>query len=221
MNMEIKREDISINSYLIGLHSFRKDHNYGNFKSNLINDVQSLFDSNFETIKLGGVDILKYGSENTFEIRLTPSTVIYQDNLSFEKMTDNSKKLLDIWIEHSPKVRLSLVGLVTQFKINIEPLKPTNQLRIKNQFFKDIKLGDKLKGVDFRFNYSVHKGGNEYNVHFSLDEKDYSYNGTVDFNLTTENRVSGLSKEKCDIVFSKAKEYFENDVINILNMKGK
>lgn len=222
--MEITKENIKINSYLIGLHSFFKDHNYGNYKANLINDIQSLFNSNFDTFKIGGVDILKFAPEGIFEIRLTPSTIIYQDEQSFEKITDNAKKILAIWLNHSPKTKLSLIGLVTNFEIvKIDRPIGNSQLHIKNQFFKEFNLGHKLKGGDFHFTYSINYHSYEYNVHISLSEKkekEYSLTGNVDFNETTENKINGLDKNNCDRIFSSAKQYFEEDFIKIINMRN-
>lgn len=220
--MEVKRENIQVTSYLVGFHSFRKDHNYGNYKANFINDIQSLLNLNFDILKIGGLDILKVGLEESFEIRLTPNTVIYQDKLEFDKIISNAKEILNIWLKYSPKVKLSLIGLVTNFDINLDKPTETNQFRLKNQYFKNFPIGKKLKSLDFRFNYLLNFKGYDYNINLTMlekDEKEYLLQGTVDFNETTENNISGLPKEACDRIFSSAKEYFENDLFQFLNLR--
>lgn len=220
--MEIKKENIIISSYLIGLHSFRKDHNYGNYKANLINDLQALFNLNFDTLKIGGIDILKIGLEDSFEIRLTPNTIIYQDKLEFNKITSNAKEMLNIWLKYSPNVKLSLIGFVTNFDIILDKPNDPNRFRLKDQYFKNFRIGNKLKGIDFRFNYSLNYKSHDYNVLLSMVEKDdhdYVFQGTIDFNETTENKISGLSKESCDRVFNSAKDYFENDLFQFFNLR--
>jgi len=220
--MEIKKENIQVSSYLVGFHSFRKDHNYGYYKANLINDIQSLLNLNFDTLKIGGLDILKVGLEESFEIRLTPSTIVYQDKLAFEELTSNAKEILNIWLKHSPNVKLSLIGFVTNFDITLDKLTETNRFRLKEQYFKNFRIGKKLKGIDFRFNYLLNYKGHDYNVHLSMlekDDKDYIFQGIADFNETTENKISGLPKESCDRVFSAAKEYFENELFQFFNLK--
>ncbi len=220
--MEIKKENIQISSYLVGFHSFRKDHNYGNYKANLINDFQALLNLNFNTLKIGGLDILKVGLEESFEIRLTPSNIIYQDNLPFEDIISNAKELLNIWLKYSPNFKLSLIGLVTNFDIALPKPVETNHFRLKEQYFKNFLLGKKIKGVDFRFNYLINQNGHDYNVLLTLLEKDdqnYVLQGTIDFNATTDNKISGLPKEDCDRVFTAAKNYFENELLNLLNLK--
>lgn len=219
--MKIKKEDIQVTSYLVGLHSFRKDHNYGNYKANLINDIQSLLNLNFDILKIGGLDILKVGLEDSFEIRLTPNTIIYQDKLEFDNITSNAKEILNIWLKYSPNVKLSLIGLVINFDISFRKPSETNYLRLKDQYFKNFQIGKKLKGVDFRFNYLLNYKGHDYNVHLSMlekDDKDYILQGAVDFNETTENNISGLPKESCDRVFNAAKEYFENELFQFFNL---
>lgn len=218
--MELKKENIVVSSYLVGLHSFRKDHNYGNYKNNLINDIQSLLNSNFESIKIGGVDILKTGLLEDFEIRLTPSNIIYQDKLGFNEITSNAKEILNIWLKYSPNVRLSLIGLVTNFNVSVDKPNITNHYRLKEQYFKNFKIGDKIKGIDFRFNYSVNYKGYDYNVQLSLlekDEKQYIYQGNIDFNETTENQISGLTKDSCDRIFNASKDYFEDAILKFIN----
>jgi hypothetical protein len=220
--MEIKKENIKVASLLVGLHSFRKDHNYGNYKANLINDIQSLLNLNFDTIKIGGLDILKVGMEDSFEIRLTPNTIIYQDKLEFDEITSNAKEILNIWLKYSPNVKLSLIGFVTNFDIDLDKPAETNRFRLKDQYFKNFRIGKKLKGIDFRFNYTVNFKGHDYNVLLSMvekDDKNYILQGTVDFNETTDNKISGLPKESCDTVFLTAKDYFENDLFQFFNLK--
>lgn len=220
--MEIKNENIKVTSYLVGLHSFRKDHNYGNYKANLINDIQSLLNLNFDILKIGGLDILKVGLEDSFEIRLTPSTIIYQDKLAFEEITSSAKNILNIWLKYSPNVKLSLIGFVINFDITLDKPSETNHFRLKEQYFQDFRIGKKLKGIDFRFNYLVNFNGHDYNVHLSMLEKgdkDYILQGTVDFNATTENKISGLPIDSCDRVFSAAKEYFANELFQFFNLK--
>ncbi len=220
--MEIKKENIQVTSYLIGLHSFHKDHNYGNYKANLINDIQSFLNLNFDILKIGGLDILKVGLEDSFEIRLTPNTIIYQDKLEFDEITSNAKQLLDIWLKYSPNVKLSLIGFVINFDITLEKLVETNRFRLKEQYFKNFRIGNKLKGIDFRFNYLLNYKGHDYNVNLSMiekDDKDYILQGTVDFNETSENKVNGLPKDACDRVFSAAKDYFENELFQFFNLK--
>lgn len=218
--MEIKKDDIQITSFLVGLHSFRKDHNYGNYKNNLINEIQTLLNLNFESLKIGAVDILKTGLEEEFEIRLTPSTIIYQDKLSLMEITANAKNILDIWLKYSPNIKLSLVGLVKNFIIPSQKPNDPTIFRLKDQFFKPFKLGDKTKSIDFKFNYIINYKSHDYNVHLSLMEKrdkEYLYQGSLDFNETTENNISGISKESCDRIFDDAKNYFENEFINFIN----
>ncbi len=219
--MEIKKENIQISSYLVGFHSFRKDHNYGNYKANLINDIQSLLNLNFDTLKIGGLDLLKVALDDSFEIRLTPSNIIYQDKLPFEEITSNSKEILNIWLKYSPNVKLSLIGFVSNFDINLPKPVETNHFRLKNQYFRDFRLGKKLKGVDLRFNYLINQNGYDYNVLLSLIERDdqnYSIQGVIDFNASTDNNISGLKKDDCDRVFNDAKSYFENDLFQFLNL---
>jgi len=218
--MEIKKENIKIISYLAGFHSFRKDHNYGNFKASLINDIQSLYNENFDSIKVGGSDILKLEKNSIFEIRLTPSTLVYQDNLSFEQITTNAMQMLEFWLKYSHNIKLSLIGLVINFEIEIPKPDNRNHLRIKKQFFKNVKIGKKLKSIDFRFTYSLNYKGHEYNVHLKLNEnggKDYALFGSIDFNSTTENNISGLPNDSCNRIFSAAKEYFETEIIKFIN----
>lgn len=220
--MEIKKENIQISSYLVGLHSLRKDHNYGNYKANLINDIQTLLNLNFDTLKIGGLDILKVGLEDSFEIRLTPNTIIYQDKLEFNTIISNAKEILNIWLKYSPNVKLSLIGFVTNFDISLDKPIETNHFRLKDQYFKNFRIGKKLKGIDFRFNYLAIYKEHDYNVLLSMVEKDdqnYIFQGTVDFNETTDNKISGLPKESCDRVFLAAKEYFENDLFQFFNLK--
>jgi len=177
---------------------------------------------NFDVVKIGGLDILKIGLEESFEIRLTPSTIVYQDKLAFEELTSYAKEILNIWLKYSPNVKLSLIGLVTNFDITLDKPTETNRFRLKDQYFKNFRIGKKLKGIDFRFNYLVSHQGHDYNVHLSMLEKDdqnYIFQGTVDFNETTDNKISGLSKEACDKVFSAAKDYFENELFQFLNLK--
>ncbi|MHB8853153.1 MAG: hypothetical protein ACYC6P_07355 [Ignavibacteriaceae bacterium] len=219
--MEIKKENIQISSYLVGFHSFRKDHNYGNYKANLINDIQSLLNLNFDTLKIGGLDLLKVALDDSFEIRLTPSNIIYQDKLTFEEIISNSKEILNIWLKYSPNVKLSLIGFVSNFDINLPKPVETNHFRLKNQYFRDFRLGKKLKGVDLRFNYLINQNGYDYNVLLSLIERDdqnYSIQGVIDFNASTENNINGLQKVDCDRVFNAAKNYFENDLFQFLNL---
>lgn len=220
--MEIKKENILVTSYLVGFHSFRKDHNYGNYKANLINDIQSLLNLNFDTLKIGGLDILKVGLEESFEIRLTPNIIIYQDKLEFEKLTSNAKEILNIWLKYSPNVKLSLIGFVTNFDITLDKPTETNRFRLKDQYFKNFRVGKKLKSIDFRFNYLLNHKGHDYNVLLSLIEKEdqnYVLQGTVDFNATTDNKISGLPKDVCDRIFNDAKDYFENDLFQFFNLK--
>jgi len=220
--MEIKKENIQISSCLVGFHSFRKDHNYGNYKANLINDIQSLLNLDFDTLKIGGLDILKIGLEESFEIRLTPNTIIYQDRLEFEELTSKAKEILNIWLKYSPNVKLSLIGFVTNFDITLDKPTETNRFRLKDQYFKNFRIGKKLKGIDFRFNYLLNHKGYDYNVLLSLiekDDKNYVLQGNVDFNATTDNKISGLLKDACDRVFNGAKDYFENDLLQFFNLK--
>lgn len=220
--MEIKKENIQISSCLVGFHSFRKDHNYGNYKANLINDIQSLLNLDFDTLKIGGLDILKIGLEESFEIRLTPNTIIYQDRLEFEELTSKAKEILNIWLKYSPNVKLSLIGFVTNFDITLDKPTETNRFRLKDQYFKNFRIGKKLKGIDFRFNYLLNHKGYDYNVLLSLiekDDKNYVLQGNVDFNATTDNKISGLPKDACDRVFNGAKDYFENDLLQFFNLK--
>lgn len=220
--MEVKKENIQVTSYLVGLHSFRKDHNYGNYKANLINDIQSLLNLNFDILKIGGLDILKVGLEDSFEIRLTPNTIIYQDKLEFDKITSNAKEILNIWLKYSPNVKLSLIGLVINFDIKLKKPAENNHFSLKDQYFRNFNIGNKLKSVDFRLNYLLKYKGRDYNVHLSMlekDDKEYILQGNVDFNETTENNISGLSKESCDRVFFAAKDYFENELFQFFNLK--
>jgi len=220
--VEITKENIQVTSYLVGFHSFRKDHNYGNYKANLINDIQALLNLNFDTLKIGGLDILKIGLEESFEIRLTPNIVIYQDQLEFNEITANAKEILNIWLKYSPNVKLSLIGFVTNFDITLDKPGGVNNLRLKDQYFKNFRIGKKLKSIDFRFNYLLNYKSHDYNVQLSMlekDEKDYLLQGTIDFNETTDNKISGLPKDACDRIFSSAKEYFENELFQFFNLK--
>jgi hypothetical protein len=222
--MKITKENINITSYLIGIHSFRKDHNYGNYKTNLINDLQSLFDLNFESLKVGGIDILRVGLDDPIEIRLTPNTIVYQDVLEFDKVTLNAKEILKMWSKYSPNLKLSLIGLVTGFDINLA--KPSNHhdYRLMKTYFKEFNIGNKLKGIELKLNYSVSIKTYDYNVHLTLiekNEKEYGLQGSVDFNTTTENTISGLSQDCCDRTFNAAKDYFENDLFRFLNLEEK
>ena len=220
--MKTKKDRIKVISYLVGFHSFRKDHNYGNYKANFINDIQSLLNLNFDTLKVGGLDILKIGLDDNFEIRLTPNTVVYQDSCEFDQITSNAKELMNIWLKYSPNVKLSLIGLVTNFDIMLDKPIETNHFRLKERYFKDFQIGKKLKGIDFRLNYLLNYNGHDYNVHLSMleqDEKNYLLQGSIDFNETTENKISGLSKDACDRIFIASKEYFENELFEFLSLK--
>ncbi len=222
--MQIGKENINISSYLVGFHSFRKDHNYGNYKTNLINDLQALLNLNFNSFKVGGIDILKVNLDDLFEIRLTPNTIVYQDNLGFDEIVKNANEIVKLWSRYSPNVKLSLIGLVTNFDINIS--KPTNQhdYRLMKTYFKDFYIGKKLKGIDLRLNYSVSVKSYDYNVNLTLiekDEKDYILQGSIDFNATTENTISGLKFDCSDRTFSAARDYFEDDLFQFLNLEEK
>jgi hypothetical protein len=220
--MEFPKNMIQITSYLVGLHSFRKDHNYGNYKANLINDIQSLFSTNFDTLKVGGIDILKIGLQDSFEIRLTPNTFIYQEQTDLENIISNAKQILEIWIKYSPNVKLSLIGLVINFEMAVDKPIETNRLRLKEQYFKDFHLGKKLIGIDFRFNYRLNFNGHDYKAQLAMsenDEKDYILEGSLDFHETTENKLTGLLKESCDRIFRDAKDYFETDLFKFFNFQ--
>lgn len=222
--MEIKKENIKINSYLVGLHSFRKDHNYGNYKGNLINEFQVLFNTDFQIVKISNaVDVLKIEEKPEFEIKLMPNAIIYQDTLGFEDICKNAKVILKIWESHSPNIKLRLMGLVTEFIID-QSLKPSNNhLRLKDQYFKNFILGKKNNQVDFHFNFVVNKNNYDYNVHITLLEKtgaNYVFQGNVDFNLSSDIPTVGITDINFDRVLATAKEYFEDEIIKFLNYKG-
>ncbi len=222
--MKIKKEDINVTSYLVGIHAFRKDHNYGNYKTNLINDLQTLFNVNFESIKVGGIDVLRVSLDELLEIRMTPNTIVYQDTLDFEKFRNYAKEILKLWLSYSPSMKLSLIGLVTSFDIQIKIPLHQNEYNLKNTYFKNFSIGNKLKGIDLKLNYSISKKTYDYNVHLNLiekNEKDYGLQGNIDFNSTTENTISGLSTDCCDRTFNAAKEYFENELFQFLNLEEK
>jgi hypothetical protein len=50
------------------------------------------------------------------------------------------------------------------------------------------------------------------------DEQKYIFQGNIDFNETTDNQISGLTKDNCVRVFNAAKDYFENEFLQFLNM---
>lgn len=214
-------KNIQITSHLIGFHSFRKDHNYGNYKASLINDLQGILNVNFDNLKVAGMDILKNGNDEIFEIKLTPNSLIYQDSLNFEEMVSNSKQMLQAWLNYSPNVKLSLVGSVTNFQYILDKPTESNTFRLKNRFFNDFSIGKKIKGIDFSFNYIENHKGYDYNIILTLlekIEKQYILLGTIDFHEKTDNMMSGISLEACDRIFSSGKEYFEEKLINILNI---
>ncbi|MEM3091525.1 MAG: hypothetical protein QXD05_00105 [Candidatus Pacearchaeota archaeon] len=220
--MKINKDNVEIASYLVGMHAFNIDHNYENFKSNLINDLQYLFNLNFKVIRVGGLDILKVPENKVFEIQLTPNSIVYQDIPDFKKIIENSKKILDIWKEYSPKIKLSLVGLITNFKMKLE--RPVyNRFILKEKVFRNFQIGEKLKGLDFHIYYVTNYKGYDYNIHFSMSEnieKEYILQGMVDFNEKTENKLTGITDESCDRIFSSAKKYFEEEILEFLNKNG-
>ena len=221
--MNITTQDTKVTSYIVGLHFFRKDHNYGLFKGDFLNDMQSLFNTDLASIKIGNIDIVKNPDINDFELRLSPENIVFQHNVPFDEMLLLTEKILVAWQTHSKNSKVKLAGLVFNFSINSPKPNETNRLNITSQYFKDLGFWCKIKGANFRLNFLTDFNNNEYNINFSLLEgleAEYSYKGSLDINRRSDNPLIGLLKEEREKIFADAKNYFQTAFVDILNYKG-
>ncbi len=78
----ISKTDLQIPNYLVGFHTFQKNHNNPNFKGNLINDFsKTLDDTILDAYTTKPLTILRSTSRrNLFEIKLGANVLIYQNS---------------------------------------------------------------------------------------------------------------------------------------------
>ncbi|MCH8942653.1 MAG: hypothetical protein IIA48_09490 [Bacteroidetes bacterium] len=220
--MLVSKEDIKISHYIIGFHSFNKDHNFPKFRGDLINYFESELKLTLEAFNLGREHIVHATERDPelFEIKLTPQVLIYKDVPPLEKMINNSMKFLKYWRTQSKLVNLRLVGLVRTFTINIEPNKDEKHLNIVESFFKDLKYGDKYIASDFSLRFNKELNNEIYNINlkmFENKEPEYNFTGLIDFNKIAPTIGSSLSHTDIHNIFERSTHYFENDFIQLLN----
>jgi len=218
--MKIEKNEISPTTSLVGIHFFKKDHSFGDFKNQLINDVQDQFDFNFLRIKIGTIDLLKVENDDNFEIRLLPDSITLQDINKPDKITEDAEKIISCWYKYSKSSRVRLAGLVRNFELKLPKLNETHHLRITDQFFKENSYWKSVKGASFQINFSYTISGQDYNIHFTLTERTdpkYSYSGILDFNKISDNNIKGFSIDERKRIFSDASNYFDTELLAILN----
>jgi len=220
--MEISKENLETTNYLVGFHSFVKDHNYPQYKGNLINEFSETLNETLNVFPpLGRETIIKSSNPNkqNLEIRVTSNTLLFQDTTSLEDVVNNALKLLDAWKKHSPLVNLRLVGIVLDFKINIEPIKEKNELFLTKNFIKN-KDWDKISYGDFTLRFNEILEGNDYNIQLTFienREKEYMLNGTIDFNQIAKDKEHSHKDEDIKRIIERGEMYFETEYINFIN----
>ncbi|MCH7828195.1 MAG: hypothetical protein IIC75_09550 [Bacteroidetes bacterium] len=221
--MIIKQSDILIDHYLVGYHSFRKDHNFISFKGDLINDISEKFENLiFDQFDVGKLTILKSPSKSDiFEIKLASNQLIFQEDTSFENIVNNSKNILALWRKYSKFVDLRLAGIIYNFRINIDPLKLKIPFENLLMFFHKFPFGKELFSLGFNTRYSTIVNKHNYTIKVSLNQNNINepIQGTMDFHIINEKIEQGVTDKEIDNVFSDSKFYFENNFLNILNGK--
>jgi len=220
--MQVSKEDIKISHYIIGFHSFTKDHNFPHFRGDLINSFENELKLTLDVFHLGREHIIRTMDRDPdlFEIKLTPQALIYQDVLTLDKMIENSMKFLEYWKSYYKLVNLRLVGLVRNFIIDIKLEENEKKLNIMKRFFKDLKFGEKYIASDFglRFNKKIEK--EIYNIHLKLAENrepKYRFSGVIDFNKIAPTVEFTHTTKAIHDIFSRSTHYFNNEFIKLLN----
>ena len=220
--MKFSKEDIKVSNYIIGFHSFIKDHNFSTFRGKLINNFESDLKLTLDVFKIGREHIVHTMEKDPelFEIKLTPQVLIYKDILPLDKMIDNSMKFLEYWRSYTKLVKLRLVGLVRNFTINIETKQDEKYLMIAERFFKDLKYGEKYIAGDFGLRFNKKLKNEIYNINLKMFENKepvYNFTGLIDFNKIAPAVDSCHSNKDIQNIFKRSTHYFENDFINLLN----
>lgn len=220
--MQVSKEDIKVSHYIIGFHSFTKDHNFPKFRGDLINNFESELKITLDAFSLGREHIIRTQDRDPdlFEIKITPQALIYQDVLAPDKMIENAMKFLGYWRNYSNLVKLRLVGLVRNFTIDIEPNKNDKNLNIVEMFFKDLKYGEKYITSDFGLRFNKELENKIYNIHLKMSENiepKYRFSGVIDFNKIAPAVDSAHTTEDIHNIFRGSSHYFENEFIKLLN----
>jgi len=220
--MNVSKEDIKVSHYIIGFHSFTKDHNFAKFRGDLINNFESELKLTLDVFNLGREHVIRTMERDPdlFEIKLTPQALIYQDVLALDKMIENSMKFLEYWRNYSELVKLRLVGIVRNFTINIKPNKNAKYLNIVERFFNDLKYGEKYITSDFGLRFNKKLENEIYNIQLKMSESiepKYRFSGVIDFNKIAPAVDSAHSTKDIHNIFRRSTHYFENEFIKLLN----
>ena len=214
----ISKTDLQIPNYLVGFHTFQKDHNYPNFKGNLINDFsKTLDDTILDAYTTGPLTILRSTSRgDLFEIKLGANVLIYQDSGEYDVFVKKAFELFENWKKYSNFISLKLVGLVTHF-IFIPEKSFEKQNIFLSSYFKELNFVKSVNtnSINIRFKTDIDK--DEYSVHLLVTDNQQELYGSVDVYKQSESKESVIKEEEISKIFSNSKSFFENQFIELIN----
>jgi hypothetical protein len=220
--MRISREKFQIKSTLVGFHSFKKDHNYNQFKGSLINEFSNVLNETFNVVpQFARETILKSIDPNKqyLEIRITSNTLLFQDVTPTDDVVSKAHKLLEVWRQFSPLVNLRLVGVVFEFTIDVDQSNAEQELFIIHKFLKRTNW-DKLIYGDFTLRFNQTLESIKYNIQLMISENNEENPvlvGTLDFNQISSDIEHSHSDDDINRIIDRAKKYFNNELIDFLN----
>ncbi|MCJ7651726.1 MAG: hypothetical protein MUP85_24235 [Candidatus Lokiarchaeota archaeon] len=215
-------DNIIITKYLSGFHTFKKDHNYLNFRGDFINKISDTLNNLVvDSFNVGPQTVIKCKMKSElFEVKFGSNVLIYQDDLDFQNFVANAHSLLMDWKSFSDLIKLRLVGLVTSFSLNKESLKQVelpiflNKCMRENTNIKELKKNSMVFSFDTSIdeeNYTV-----QIQIENSKDDNELLV-GAVDVFMVSEDSELGLKEEELPIIFEASKKFFENQFLEILN----